>query len=279
MRRRTRRGAGATALALGLGLTCAGAAHAQDARYARALRDTLRYREVTNATVHLSTAQGGADVTSEHDGLLAIAFHPRDSASAWYEQLLIASSSPQGTQAPDTRALLGRPFALHFPASGHVAVRAAPDVPADIRAVTDLTRQFEDYFLRLPGGALARGRAWRDTVTHADSGAERWYRGRVVAHYVVLGDTVVAGERVVAVSLRQEHVFATGGPVPGQPLVQRQELAGTDSGTAWFSVAQGRLVARARRGLLQGGITFTGGAQPFVVEQRYAFESRIDRQP
>jgi hypothetical protein len=252
---------------------------AQGATYARSARDTLRFREVTNARIVLETPQGGVVVTSEHDAIIAVAFGARDVAHAWYETLMLSSSSPQGTLTPQPGALIKAPFDLSFTARGVVRLIKAPEIPGPIAAITDLAHQFDDFFVRMPTGELRAGRQWTDTNAVGDSTSDHWYKARTIAHYTVRGDTLVNGEKATAIMMQQELSVTTGGPVPEQPVRTSQRLAGSDSGVVVFSVARGRLLGRARIGVLTGAINLIQGATTTTLPQRYSFDSTISAEP
>ncbi len=247
--------------------------------YARARTDTLHYREVTNAEIRITSPQGMITVTSEQDSQIALTFGGLDSARAWYESLLLAATSPQGTQTPRTDSLLMQPFLLSFTARGAVSLRRAPIMPASVAAVTDLTHQFDDFFLRLPSGALTTGRTWRDTSVIGDSTGPTWYHARSIARYTVKGDTVFNGERALVIGMTQELTLTSGGPVPNQPVTSSQTLEGSDAGTVIYSPTRGRMLARQRLGALSGAMTFTAPSGTTTMPQRYGFDSRIDLLP
>ena len=268
-------------LSLVAGLALLSAPHALLAQgpYARPHTDTLRYREVTNAEIRITSPQGEIIVTSEQDSQIAITFGGLDSARAWYESLMLATTSPQGTQTPSTDSLLRQPFHLAFTARGAVTLRKAPVMPKPVAAVTDLRHQFDDFFARLPAGALTVGRTWRDTSTVGDSTGATWYRARTVARYTVKGDTVFNGERALVIAMTQELTLTSGGPVPDRPVTTSQQLSGSDAGTVIYSPVLGRMLARQRVGSLSGAISFTAATGTTTLRQRYGFDSRIDLLP
>ncbi len=258
---------------------CLPAATSAQSHYARPRSDTLHYREVTNADIRISSPQGAITVTSEQESQIALTFGGLDSARAWYESLLLSSTSPQGTLTPETDALLKQPFHLAFTARGGVTLQRAPALPAPIAAITDLKHQFDDFFVRLPDGPLTMGRTWHDSTALGDSTSTTWYRLRTIAHYTVKGDTLFNGEPALVIGMTQEITLTSGGPVPDQPVTSSQRLEGSDSGTVIFSLTRGRMLARQRTGALTGSMTFTTSAGATMMPQRYGFDSRIDLLP
>lgn len=266
------------ALVVLLAIAAAGRLSAQ---YQRQPGDTLRYREVLRTYITVESPQGTIPLTVLQDATIALTFGAGDTATAWYEALAIALQTPSGDQRPEATAALRQPFILKFDARGRVATLRAPQFPASFEDVSDLTKQFFDYFPRLPSDFdLSRGRAWSDTVVQPDSGpGGRTFLYRRTIDCRVVGDTTVDGEPGRLVETRQ-HVQLSGvGPVRDQPLTALNELSGVDSGVFVFSSTRGRLLSRARSGVLLGTITYVGATQRVVLRERFAYTNTVDRVP
>ena len=254
------------------------AAQAQAAQYRRVVGDTVRYREVTHATSEIAAPQGAMTIRSEHDARLALAFARGDTARAWYEALSLRSAYPGGESVPETALLLGRPFLLTMGARGDVATLATPELPKAVAEVTDLTRQFEDFFVKLPAGPLRPGLEWTDTTSRETPlAAGRTLRTQRIGRFRVRGDTMVGGARGVVIETRMQNRIESTGPSPTPGMNMRTLQAGTETGTFVFSPAEGRLLARSREGALEGEIEFTGGPQPVRIPQKMTYQSTIER--
>lgn len=258
-----------------LALSLPTAVTAQAAAYRRTPGDTLRFREVTTSEITLRTPRGDLPMRSGHDALIAVTFLPGDSARAWYDGLTLEASGPAGTQRPATRAALRQPFTLAFDARGNVRTLAAPTFPASFRGITDLTHQFDDFFLRLPAQPLRVGLAWTDSVARRDSARSRYTRTTGVAHYRVERDTTVGTRRGVVIAMRQTVRIENGGPVEGQPLTAESVLEGGDEGVFVYAPSEGRILGRTRTGEVRGTVTFRGGPQPVAMEQRYRYQNTL----
>jgi hypothetical protein len=239
--------------------------------------DTLRFREVSLGEITVVTPQGSVPVSSVHDAVLAVAFDGTDTARAWYEALTLALRSPAGEQRPETQAALRQPFLLGIDSRGRVRTLRAPRFPETFEGVSDLTKQFHDFFLRLPPDLnLTVGRTWSDTVIQADSSPNgRTGEYARVIQYTVTGDTLIAGTTALAIATRQQIRLSSAGPVPGRPLTARSVLDGEDNGVYVFAPTRGRLLGRFRTGQLAGTITYEGGAQTVTIQQRYNYTNTI----
>lgn len=263
---------------LALALLLPAAAGAQSAEYRRSPADTLRYHEVSGSTAELTTPNGVIPIRNRHDARVAVTFGAGDTARAWFEALSIGATSPDGERAPDTAPLLHRPYVLRFDARGRTETLAVPAIPATFEGVTDLTHEFNDFFVALPTTPLRVGATWTDTVRKEMTNARgRTLKTTRIGRYTVRRDSTVAGVRVLVVDARMQNRLEAAGPAgQGSPLQVSSVQEGTEEGTFYFAPETGRMVGRRRAGTLAGAITFTGGPQPVTFQQTHRYESRID---
>ena len=255
------------------------AAGAQATRYARSTSDTVRLHEVTTSQLSLTTPGGAMSVETEHDAVIAMTALGGDTISAWYDALQIAATTPTGRLAPETADALRQPFTLRLSPHGKVTVVRTPVFPTSFQGVTDLTHQFDDFFLPLPPTPLAVGVTWRDSTARVDSGAEggRWFRSRRVGQYRVARDTVIDGRRALVVAVEQESRLDVGGPLPGQPMTAVSAMAGRDSGVFEFDASAGRMLGRRRTGELRGTLTMhPAGGSPVTFPQTLRYTHSIE---
>jgi hypothetical protein len=252
-------------------------AHAAAAQTAYAAPgDTLRFRDVTQGKIILTTPQGEIPVSVEQRSLLSVVRMRGDSARAWYDSLSIVASSPAGEQRPATDSALKQQFRLGFDSRGQVKLVQAPTFPKSFEGMSDLTHQFDDFFLRLPAKPLTIGLTWSDSVTRRDSTADKFTRWTTNVDYRVERDTVVAGTPALVVSMKQRIRINGEGPVPNQPMRATSALEGTDDGFVVFAPRAGRLLARRRSGKLEGDIFMKGSMGEMSMKQAYAYTATLD---
>ena len=259
-----------------LGLaTTAGAAGAQSG-YARSVRDTIRYHEVTSSVVRVTTPQGDVVIPIDVDAIIGVVLLPGDTARAWFDSLRL-STTPRGrpTVTPETGALLGRPFVLTVDSRGRANLAAAPIIPDGIRQVTDLTHHFDDFFIRLPAQPLVIGLAWADTSSRSGEADGKTLQLRSIANYRVERDTTVGGEAAMVIRATQQSSVTTEGPVPGQPMRVQSRITGGDEGFFVFSKS-GRMLARQRMGRTSGETVMRGAAGSVTLKQTMSFTSRVE---
>jgi hypothetical protein len=238
--------------------------------------DTLRFRETTLAKMTLTSPQGEIPVTIEHRALVAVTRTRADSARAWYDSLSLMASTPAGEQRPATDSALKQPFVLGFDARGHVKLVKAPTFPKSFESLTDLSHEFDDFFLRLPAKPLAVGLAWADSSSRTDSTAEKFVKWASNADYRVERDTVVAGTPAVVVSMKQRIRINGEGPVPNQPLRATTTTEGTEEGFFVFAPKAGRVIGRRRSGKMEGDIFMKGAMGEMTMKQAYSYTGTLD---
>jgi hypothetical protein len=256
-------------------VACALPASAQTT-YAAPSGDTLRFREVLQGKVAVTTPQGEIPVTIEFRSTIGVVRMRGDSARAWYDSLSMVASSPAGEQRPAADSALKQPFRLAFDSRGRVRLVQAPKFPSSFQGLTDLSQQFNDYFLRLPEKPLVVGLAWSDSSVRRDSTADRTSRWATVAEYRVERDTVVDGVPAVIVAMKQRITVNGDGPVPNQPMRATSVIEGGDEGFFVFAPRAGRLLARRRTGKLEGDTFLRGGGQEIAMRQSYTYTSTLD---
>jgi len=237
--------------------------------------DTLRYRETQKTAVNITTPQGEIQVSAEQDATVALRRFAGDSAHAWFESLSLVAQSPQGEQKPPTDSVLRKPFRLTLDARGRAKLVEAPMFPEALHAFGDLANEFTDLLLRLPAKPLRIGFAWTDTLTRADSTADRKMNATSISNYKVEKDTVVNGTPALVVSMTQHTSVHAEGPVPNQPGMRTDvTMAGDDQGFYVFAPKPGRMLARRRTGKLAGDVNIP--AAGMTMKQAIDYTSMID---
>lgn len=255
-------------------LACALPARAQTT-YA-STRDTLRFRETRQAQVALTTPQGDIPITLDQRATISVVRLPGDSARAWFDSLAISAKSPQGEQSPATDSALKRPFRFGLDARGRVKNVDAPKWPTSLQAVSDLSHQFDDFFLRLPAKPLQVAMAWSDTTTLTDSTGDRFSRWVRAADYRVERDTTVDAVPALVISVKQKLGVTVSQPVPGQQMRSDAQLSGEEHGFFVFSPKTGRLIGRRQEGKLEGPVKLSGAMGDMQMNQSISYTGALE---
>jgi hypothetical protein len=236
--------------------------------------DTLRFHETQKASVVITMPQGEVQASLDQEATLAVHRMAGDSAHAWFESLSLVASSPQGEQKPPTDEVLHKPFRLTFDARGRVKVVQAPTFPDALAGLGDLSNEFTDLFLRLPAQPLRIGLAWTDTLTRADSTADRKGSATLITDYKVEKDTVVSGTPALLVRFTQRAAIRAEGPVPGQPMRSEATMEGNNTGFYVFAPKPGRMLARRRTGKITGDVNIP--AAGMTMKQAIDYTNTVD---
>jgi hypothetical protein len=255
-------------------LACALPARAQNS-YSSA-SDTLRFRETTRMNMTLTMPQGEIPMSMEQSAKLSLVRLPGDSARAWFDSLTISGKTPQGDIKPATDSALNRNFRFGLDARGRVKNVSAPQWPASLTGVTDLSHQFDDFFLRLPTQPLKVGLAWSDTTALTDSTADRYSRWIRSSDYNVLRDTTVDATPALVIGMKQKLGVTISAPIPGQQMRSDAQLTGEEEGYFVFAPKTGRLLGRRRKGKLEGPVKASGAMGEMQMNQSMTYTSDMD---
>ena len=239
-------------------------------------RDTLRFRETMRMQVTLTMPQGEIPMSVEQSATLSLVRMPGDSARAWYDSLAISAKGPQGEMKPETDSALKRPFRLGLDSRGRVTKVNAPEWPASLQGVTDLSHQFDDFFLRLPAQPLKVGLVWSDTTTKTDSTADRYSRWQRTSDYRVERDTMVGATPAVVVHVKQKIGATISAPIPNQQMRSDAQMHGEEDGYFVFAPKTGRLIARRREGKMEGPVKASGAMGEMQMNQSISYTGAMD---
>lgn len=260
-------------------LASVAAAQAPAQAYTWAPNDTIRYDERTRHTSTFWSPGSPVSTHSEHVARIAGTAEGDSTITLWYEYVRVREASGADPEvAPRTVDLIGRAFRIRMDSAGRVTVLSTPEMPRGISQVTDLRRQFDDFFISLPPGTLAAGMAWSDTLLDDRAGEGELRRQSTrVRMFEVLGDTVVHGRPAVLLEVVQELSSSGESTIEGQAGVTvAHESEGWEEGTAIFDTDRGRLLHRAREGATYGTMKVRGSGETVTLEHDSEYTSTID---
>lgn len=239
-------------------------------------RDTLRFRQTAQLRMTLTMPQGEVPMTMEQRATVAVVPTPGDSARGWFDSLTIAATGPQGEQRPATDSALNRPIRFALDARGRVSKVVPPAWPASLAGVADLSRQFDDFFLRLPAQPLRVGLTWSDTTVQTDSTADRFTRWVRRTDYRVERDTTVGATAALVVRTKQSMSATISAPVPNQGMRSDAQLTGEADGFFVFSPKSGRLIGRRVEGKIDGPVKVSGAMGDMQMNQSIVITGALD---
>jgi hypothetical protein len=157
---------------------------------------------------------------------------------------------------------------------GAWTVRLDPGDPPDVVTTPSLTprgRQVaggeslvRPLFAHLPGRGAAPGGSWVDTVAVTEDVGGAVSRARTVITSTLVGDTVIAGRRLLLIRTSSATAVEVDGTSGGVEI--RQRIGGTMRGTVLWDAARSVLVERSERGELEGVLELQGADVGLPVE-------------
>lgn len=141
-------------------------------------------------------------------------------------------------------------YVLTLDPVGRTVILETPALEPAARRLIDHEPLVDRFFVPLPGGPVAAGAAWVDTVTAShESGGTRSVRRSIVTS-TVAGDTALAGRRLLLIRTEVQEEVALEGVAGG--VAVRRRLAGTTHGRVLWDPERRLLVHRTEEGELSG---------------------------
>lgn len=143
-----------------------------------------------------------------------------------------------------------------------VSVPAASGVAAQL---ANFNARVRGIFPRLPSRAAGAGDSWVDTVTWSASEGEAETTSTTVYQYMAIGDTVVDGRSLLAISVEAETEAETKAVQQGMEMTTT--LSGSDSGMLLWDLERALLYASDMNRTMSGTVEVGGmGVPPMTME-------------
>lgn len=242
--------------------------------------DSVVYLEQTDAFTGLARSDGDTlVVSSRHDAVIHVLRTAPDTLVGFYEHLRLRFRSGNQTRDIETDSILWQRFVMHED-DGRIETLSTPSMPAEVRQLTELERQFDDFFLRLPDRPIVVGAEWVDTVRFGETGPgeESSIERLVVSRYRVARDTVVHDipARVIEYTSVLESTVRSAPSTQGR---MTSALVGEEQGRFVFAPDRELMLHRHRTGVLEGELVVEGNLDTQRLPQTFSYESRIELVP
>lgn len=173
-----------------------------------------------------------------------------------FPELRSAFRTPaQGTSSSDESDIDG-PVGVDLSFLGAVMVVDTPTLSPALLEVTGAEGLVRPLFVRLPGRPVGPGARWTDTTRTVEERAGTLSRGTSITTSTVIGDTVVAGHRLLRIGTSAFTSVEIGGVSGGVEIEQR--MSGTLHGVVLWDERASMLVERVESGELTGSLDMPG---------------------
>lgn len=217
----------------------------------------VRYSVSDTATFEIQApGYGVMEVETAHSGTAELYFHERP--RGYRVDVLFPEldgsfrTAGQGVERV-TAADVGGAVGVQLSPTGAVVVVDSPRVTAAFEDVTGLESLVRPLFVPLPGGAASPGARWVDTVETREESVGTVSRGRRITVSTLVGDTSVAGRRLLRIATATETEIEVTGVSGGVEIEQR--MSGVLAGTVLWDPESHLLVDRTEAGSLSGSLT------------------------
>lgn len=154
-------------------------------------------------------------------------------------------------------------FTVRVGPAGLVEVTDTPSLSDGMLGIAGPSSMVRPLFVALPGRAVEVGARWVDTVTIVDEGGGTRSEARSIITYVLEGDTVVTGRRLLRIRTTSMDSVQVEGVSGGVDFEER--LTGITSGTVLWDPAAQLLVERVETGGLSGRLDLPGTTAPSMA--------------
>ncbi|MEJ2502025.1 MAG: hypothetical protein P8177_01730, partial [Gemmatimonadota bacterium] len=188
------------------------------------------------------------EVSTAHEGTAEVLFRPADEGFAVTVRVPRFRGSfinPIQDPVRVTEDDIGGALGLSVGDRGAVTVTDTPSMSRELLDIVGPESLARPLFVRLPGRAVQPGDRWVDTVTTREEGTGTTSEGRSIITSTLVGDTVVAGRRLLRIDTRADNELTIEGVSGGVRIAQT--LSGSTTGTVlWSADAATSWSARSR---------------------------------
>jgi len=161
------------------------------------------------------------------------------------------SNPMTGTTTADESSVAG-PLVFVVAADGDVTVDTLPTVSGGAEQLRPFLSLPHEIFPRLPVRAVAQGASWIDTVSWGGSPGEGSFASTTVYTHTLAGDTMIAGTRLLNISVTGE--VSLDGSMESGGFDIEQSLSGTTTGFYLWDPVGGLLHAAELNRSLEGSL-------------------------
>lgn len=162
----------------------------------------------------------------------------------------------QVTLRADSASLPTGAALLRMSARGADSTMHVPGMPRSLARIIGGESFFHHFFVRVPGGPVAPGTEWTDTVSLTDEGGGVQSRTRTVVVSALRGDTTIDARVLHVIHSRISTTIEVDGIVDGMQVSQR--LVGAGEAVSLWDETRSMLVAREETLTVNGTMDLSG---------------------
>lgn len=236
--------------------------------------DSVLYLVLSNGLTMIDRSGDTLIVTTRQTAVVDVQRVAPDTLLASFDYLHLQYARDEEEHIVDTGSLLDEPFVLHED-DGRIETVSAPRMSPQLRQLSDLRQQFDDFFLRLPDRPLEVGVTWADTLESSAIEGESRAGRLAVTRFVVRADTVLdeIPARVIDYETAIEMNLRSAPSTQGTLI---STMAGGEEGTFVYAPERDLMLRRRLIGVLEGEVVVEGNLETQRFPQSYTYDTTIE---
>jgi hypothetical protein len=179
-------------------------------------------------------------------------------------------NQPMGGPVTADEGGIDGPLVFTLDRKGNVALVSRPELSGNARQFFGSLSIANSFFPGLPGGAVAEGDSWVDTVSFEGTEGDGEVSSTSILTYTVGGSEMAGGRSVVRINVTGTSQVSTSGAVAGMDF--SQDLSGEIEGYVLWDMQAGLMVESYAEGDASGSMDVS--AAPFPLALRARQQSR-----
>lgn len=177
------------------------------------------------------------------------------------------TTNPMAPAVTGTVEQIQGPVIFDLDSRGRATPVSLPGVTGGASEMFNASQLVHELIPRLPGGPVAPGGSWTDTISYQSEGVGGGSDAvHLVVRYTAVGDTVVSGRSYLLIRAESQDRVQQQGSSGGMQF--SQSLDGTSRHTYLWDLAEGVLHASRVEGNLRGSMTVDVAPMPLTVTAR-----------
>lgn len=233
--------------------------------------------ETTSVVYHTISSQdvsvevpgmGQMDVRGASEATLALSFAPGEGGvqvTVAFEELTASLDQPMASISASESDIVGD-LVFIMDEKGRSTSVTLPEMKGSAEQLVNPAGFVHNFFPRLPGGVVAPGEMWTDTIQFDIETADASGSTESVLAYTLVGDTVVDGVELLHVTFEGQTEAVTEVDNAGMAMIQA--FSGDVSGMFLWDPARGLMVASQGDQDLDGTMEMAGSGMapmPMVI--------------
>ena len=240
--------------------------------------EDVSYGYADTTVVSISLMGQGVELSQEGVAEYAVSFSPDPEGvgvTLTVPSLSASINQPMGEALRLDEGDVSGQLVFSLDRRGAATLTETPEVSDEASQMVSGLGLANGFFPRLPGRAVAVGESWTDTISYEGFQGPRRATETTVLTYTALGDTVVDGRALLAISVEGTTSSSNDIDVSGMTVSQTSELDVT--GTVLWDLQGGLMFESVKSATGSGTVRIPIAPQPLPISIRSTQRARIQQ--